>query len=537
MKKYLIRFAAVHCGLSMCFAKRCVFTGFLVFGFLSNSWAANWYVSKSGNNAGDGKTWSTAWNDFAKINWTLIKPGDVIYLDGGTNGMLYGPLNTGADGSGPDGRIFLKRSIETGHSGIVTTGRIKINNKYITLDGVERDKIIVAPHGGYNVDVYGDYFELKNTYVKGDFAAVSAGVFIWGTSMYARAPNIRLYRTTFNESNGEDMIKYVGGGTLTIEESLFMNNVGPADGQHRDVLQIDGGNNFSLNISRNIFWNTADVFMLQCGNKPIKNINAAYNVFAKTGDALKIGLYSSIGTVTVYNNIFYHNRDLIGVLGKFRNNIFVGPSHFRGPVHTGGNDIKYNIWTAGTEHFVSGEGNIVKDPIFADVTNALGPDGIPFTNDDGFRLDSESPGIDAGEDVGYSIDISGNVINGIPDIGAYEYCAGNCITIPDGTPGDDPPNLEPASDPKFGLFKNIFNPTKEQLTITYTAAGDSITLVVYDRVGNEIKTLERGTPTAEGYQTTWDGRNNPGSIVASGVYMVVIKQGSKVIKTKVVVVK
>src|SRR5260221_2985401 len=41
-----------------------------------------YYVSKNGNNA-DGLSWTTAWNDVNKINWSALNPGDTIVIDGG----------------------------------------------------------------------------------------------------------------------------------------------------------------------------------------------------------------------------------------------------------------------------------------------------------------------------------------------------------------------------------------------------------------------------------------------------------------------
>ncbi|MDX6206110.1 MAG: hypothetical protein QOF39_2167, partial [Frankiales bacterium] len=42
-----------------------------------------WYVSKTGNNA-DGRTWATAWNELANIQWSLVQPGDRVVIDGGS---------------------------------------------------------------------------------------------------------------------------------------------------------------------------------------------------------------------------------------------------------------------------------------------------------------------------------------------------------------------------------------------------------------------------------------------------------------------
>lgn len=121
------------------------------------------------------------------------------------------------------------------------------------------------------------------------------------------------------------------------------------------------------------------------------------------------------------------------------------------------------------------------------------------------------------------------------DIGAYEY--GSVSTDP--PPEDGNPNTPgPISSASFSSFKNVFNPMKDvPLTIQYSASGDDITLTVYDRKGNEVKALDRGSNIGDDYTTTWDGRNRSGSVVASGPYILVLKQGGDVQKKKVMVVK
>ncbi|MCI0714048.1 MAG: hypothetical protein L0154_28085 [Chloroflexi bacterium] len=47
-----------------------------------------YYVSRAGDNT-DGLSWATAWNELDQINWEVIGPGDVIYLDGGVEQMVY----------------------------------------------------------------------------------------------------------------------------------------------------------------------------------------------------------------------------------------------------------------------------------------------------------------------------------------------------------------------------------------------------------------------------------------------------------------
>lgn len=78
-----------------------------------------YYVSKAGSNGG-GQSWQTAWNELNHINWSIVKAGDTILIDGGTDGMTYDTtLSIGASGS-PGSPITIERATNAGHNGIVT---------------------------------------------------------------------------------------------------------------------------------------------------------------------------------------------------------------------------------------------------------------------------------------------------------------------------------------------------------------------------------------------------------------------------------
>ena len=62
-------------------------------------YATDYYVSPGGSNA-DGLSWQSAWNELGSINWTVIQPGDTIYLDGGSSEVIYQTgLAVGKDGT------------------------------------------------------------------------------------------------------------------------------------------------------------------------------------------------------------------------------------------------------------------------------------------------------------------------------------------------------------------------------------------------------------------------------------------------------
>ncbi|WP_304234461.1 choice-of-anchor Q domain-containing protein [Jiulongibacter sediminis] len=115
---------------------------------------------------------------------------------------------------------------------------------------------------------------------------------------------------------------------------------------------------------------------------------------------------SSISTIT--NSIFRNN---IANFGGSDNYNFAG----------GSASISYSI----LQNAFSGTAiQVGVNPLFTDVTNPAGTDGIFWTMDDGFSLLIGSPAIDAGiTNALTSTDILGRqrAYNGIPDLGPYEF--------------------------------------------------------------------------------------------------------------------
>jgi hypothetical protein len=73
-------------------------------------------------------------------------------------------------------------------------------------------------------------------------------------------------------------------------------------------------------------------------------------------------------------------------------------------------------------------------------------------------------------------------------------------------------------DSALGLnYPNPFNP--ETVIPFRVSANGSVELTVYDLAGQKIRTLFSGKLAAGAYTARWDGRNQSGSAVASGVYL------------------
>lgn len=98
--------------------------------------------------------------------------------------------------------------------------------------------------------------------------------------------------------------------------------------------------------------------------------------------------------------------------------------------------------------------------------------------------------------------------------------------------GTPPPTQNLKPDSGFLSFKTFLNPTQESMKIQYLAKEDPLTLLVFDRAGNEIKKLQGNNGLA-----IWDGRNESGTIVPSGIYLVQLKTNGLSMTQKIVVVK
>lgn len=91
----------------------------------------------------------------------------------------------------------------------------------------------------------------------------------------------------------------------------------------------------------------------------------------------------------------------------------------------------------------------------------------------------------------------------------------------------------------FELQQNFPNPFNPSTTIRYTLPEEArVTLVIYDLLGRQVRTLLRDAQHNAGYHTAvWDGRDDAGRPVASGVYLYRIEAGAHQGTRKMVLVK
>ena len=84
-------------------------------------------------------------------------------------------------------------------------------------------------------------------------------------------------------------------------------------------------------------------------------------------------------------------------------------------------------------------------------------------------------------------------------------------------------------------YPNPFNPTT---TIRYTVpSAQAVTLAIFDVSGRLVRSLDTGAKTQGAHEKTWDGRDNGGRPVASGVYYARLAGPSTTLTRKVVLLK
>jgi hypothetical protein len=78
----------------------------------------------------------------------------------------------------------------------------------------------------------------------------------------------------------------------------------------------------------------------------------------------------------------------------------------------------------------------------------------------------------------------------------------------------------------FSLARNVPNPFNPTTVIRFTVPEDDfVRLAVYDASGRRVRTLVDGRLRADFYKVQWDGKNDAGRQVSSGVYFYRIQTG------------
>ncbi len=112
-----------------------------------------------------------------------------------------------------------------------------------------------------------------------------------------------------------------------------------------------------------------------------------------------------------------------------------------------------------------------------------------------------------------------------------DFIVGFSSTIPD---PEEPPQLPNAME----LMQNFPNPFNPTTSISYTISNNSIIqLVIYNIMGQEVRTLVNDQKEPGTYEVEWDGTNGSGTILSSGIYLYRLTSGSSTETKKMVLLR
>jgi len=90
----------------------------------------------------------------------------------------------------------------------------------------------------------------------------------------------------------------------------------------------------------------------------------------------------------------------------------------------------------------------------------------------------------------------------------------------------------------FNVFQNYPNPFNPSTTISYAIPQQSNVMVkIYDMLGREVKTLVSEEQMPGVYDVLWNGDNNYGINVATGIYLYRVVAGNNVQVKKMILLK
>ncbi len=381
--------------------------------------ATTYYVDKNHSSASNSNpgTASAPWSTIQKAAQTVTAGDTVIVRPGVYNERVS--FNSGH--SGTDGNLVTFRNEPRRTA--KTQGFLTENCHYLRIEGFEIETSSSGTYGG-GVNIRSNHCEIVDNYVHdGRGAGIQTGgnnptfgkvinnyitgcqfgITISGNNWQIIGNEVKALR---NHGTGDDVDygRFFGFDHLWHNNYFHGTNFGQIGSAHLDAMQTWSLNSSSktqrIFINGNIFQdvhqgvmmesntqgNVRDIYITNnvienCQNwavsvkKGCLNVVALYNVFAHC-DIHTMGVRDG-SSATIMNNVFFESERAF-----FADNSSL----------VSANNLLWEIY----DGFTLKNGDIHANPKFVDFNNIVGPDGIPFTGDDGFLPQEDSPLIDNG---------------------------------------------------------------------------------------------------------------------------------------------
>jgi hypothetical protein len=432
--------------------------------------AETYYInSRVGDDNNPGNSKEAVWKSFINLEKNIFKPGDSILFANGseyiggftfTNSgtaekpILFSSYSVNADVILSMDRtklqpIFIRYGAGrdpsfSNPSWNVLNGNIfRIEGSYIIIDGLYFHNNTNPPnsdHKNKNVQKMGAVYLALGTHhniVRNcEFQNSPVGIKIKGKHNLITRNYLHDAYDTMARSWGPIAIMVVTPyNEISYNRIMNYGSYGGPYGSDGGVIELDGVDDAfdgrNVNIHHNISINNHG--FLELAGRKVDSITVAYNLSDDRNQFIGGG---SMKNIFVFNNtvirtrepnvdryIFWtFNRD--STFLTVRNNIFVFAKDIKvfGPyikpvghkrTRIGEQVHDHNLYfSPGNDDLIgiaAGKGDKVADPVFIDFKNK------------NFRLRKNSPAINAGVRTGYTEDLDGRFINGLPDMGAFEY--------------------------------------------------------------------------------------------------------------------
>jgi len=453
-----------------------------------------------------------------------IEPGVHVYIEENVDILVDGSFI--AVGTEQDSIVFTAYSPKGRWDGICLYDRYpKSRIEYCRIENT----------AGYAIGAYGNAsLIIKNNLIQNGGGAIDCD---YNSSPHQIVNNtIRNHNVTYG-MGGALMIE---GGSALIEKNKIYNNKCIA---HGGGIHIGGPAKVFNNL---IFNNHADEgggigFWYPGEQSYIENNIIVFNTAHSQGGGISFAGYviaNLTNNVIAFNSTDYFGggitaEDLSASSSVFNNNsiIYFNTAKIDSQISDDYHDIKISY--SNIQDGWEGAGNIDSNPLF------VNPDSINF------YLQPSSACIDKGNpnsryndpedptNPGYALKPSmGTVRN---DMGAYggPRTANWIITAVEFKP-EKMPNL-PKS---FELCQNYPNPFNSTTIIKYYLPQNTeVSLKIYNILGQLIRTFVDEKQIEGNYSINWDGKDNSGQLVASGIYMYELRTQNFIKMKKMVMIR
>jgi hypothetical protein len=382
-----------------------------------NAQAADRYVRKGAS--GSGTSWSDAYGEMNAVNWSGMT-GSTLWIAAGSYTQGLPSVNVA--------NVTIKRATVASHG--TNTGWSDSYDNQVTVTPPFGNEFLQIGTGADNLVLDGAGHNPWKFKV--------AGVRGWNGMLNNDGADGVIVRDMEFDGMGEgatnayeDGLRWMGGANNIIEHN-YIHDYRQVGQGHNDGVQ--GPSCTNITFRYNVFKNNGMHIYLgdnAWSNQYCNGITIHHNVIYNDPNG---GSYNAIVfkgtnlggsyTTKIENNVF-NLRGQGGAFyladwpppgccnntinGYFRNNIIYSSD-------AGGQSIQYyshsyNTYYNSTNVPATETGKLTTDPLFANVTN------------NNYALQPGSPARDSGTTLGYTEDITGTAIAGIPDRGAYEYAS------------------------------------------------------------------------------------------------------------------